>query len=309
MAVSLKRGRPVAKPAPGIIYDLGYQRYADVRLGRRHAVWALYRENLRNAFGLGRRTAAKIAPVSLLLIAVVPVLAAILGGVTAAQAGAHAVMVRHDEYYQIVILVLALYVAAVAPDLVGREQRNRSLPLYFTGALSRADFVAAKFLALTTAMLLITLLPQLGLWIGNALIADITGSFGEYLRDDLHLLLPIVGTAVLGSFLLASIGTAIAAQTPHRGFATIAILATFLLTSVFAAALVAIDSPITRLAIFLSPAALLEGATAWMFGAPLSEQSLVLTANYPLVFYAPAALAVVGLGYALFQWRYQRIWA
>jgi ABC-2 type transport system permease protein len=299
----------VAEPAAGTIYDLGYQRCAGTRLGRRHAVWALYRENLRGAFGLGRRAAAKIAPVSLVLIAVGPALLTILGGYLAAQAGAKAQVTRHDEYYQLVILVLALYVAVVAPDVVGREQRNRSLTLYFTGAMSRADYVAAKFLALTSAMLLITLVPQLVLWVGNALVAGIADSFGEYLRDNLHLIPPIFGTALLGSALIASIGAAVAAQTPHRGFATVAVVATFLLTTVFSAALVSIDSPITRLAIFLSPENLLQGATAWMFGVSPGEQSQLPTAGYPLELYAPAALAVTVACYALFLWRYQRVWA
>ncbi len=35
--------------AAGNIYDLGYQRLTGVRLGRRHAIWALYRESLRGA--------------------------------------------------------------------------------------------------------------------------------------------------------------------------------------------------------------------------------------------------------------------
>ncbi len=38
----------------GSIYDLGYQRYEGVRLGRRHAIWALYVHSLRSVFGIGR---------------------------------------------------------------------------------------------------------------------------------------------------------------------------------------------------------------------------------------------------------------
>ena len=212
----------MAETAAGAIYDLGYQRYDGVRLGRRHAVSALYRESLRGAFGLGRRTAAKIAPAVLLLIAVGPAVAALVGGLLG---GEDVEVVRHDEYYGLVILVLALYVAVIAPDIVGRDHRNRTLSLYFTRAISRADYVLAKFLALTSAMLLITLVPQLVLFVGNALIAD---SFGDYLRDDVDQLLPIVGTALLGSALLASIGAAIAAQTPQRAFTTVGIVATFL---------------------------------------------------------------------------------
>ena len=37
----------------------------------------------------------------------------------------------------------------VAPELVGRDQRNRSLALYFSRAVSRSDYVLAKLAALT----------------------------------------------------------------------------------------------------------------------------------------------------------------
>lgn len=288
----------------GSIYDLGYQRYDGVRLGRRHAIWALYRASLRAAFGFGRRTAAKIAPFVLVAIALVPALLQLLG---ALLAGGEMELVRHDEYYSLIAFVLAIYVAAIAPDIIGRDQNNRTLTLYFTRAISRADYVVAKFLSLTSAMLLITLVPQLVLFAANGLVAE---SFGTYLREDLDELLPIVGTAVLGSALIASIGAAIAAQTPQRAFATVGIVATFLLTFVLSATLVSsIDSIYTRLAIYLSPFALLEGFTTWMFNAELNEDSLLLTANFELYTYAPVAIVATAACYALLLRRYMAVQA
>jgi ABC-2 type transport system permease protein len=301
MASKLKRTRSVAEPAAANIYDLGYQRYSGVRLGRRHAIWALYRESLRGAFGLGRSTTAKIAPAALILIAVGPAIGQLAAGLLGAE---DVKVVRHDSYYGLVILVLALYVAVIAPDIVGRDQRDRTLTLYFTRAISRMDYAFAKFLALTSAMLLITLMPQLVLFVANALVAD---SFGKYLLDDLDQLAPIFGTALLGSALLASIGAAIAAQTPQRVFATVGIVATFLLTAALSAAMVHIDSPVTRLAIFASPQALLEGSTAWMFSAPPNSDSLVVTADFPVELYAPVTLAVTGACYAMLARRYRKV--
>lgn len=292
----------MSEDAVGNLYDLGYRRYDGARLGRRHAIWSLYRESLRGAFGLGRGAAAKVAPVVLFLIAVVPAFGQVAVGLLSAR---NAEFVRYNEYYSLIKFVLALYVAIIAPDIVGRDQNSRTLTLYFTRAISRADYALAKFLALSSALLLITLVPQLVLFVGNAFVAD---SFGAYLRDNLDQLAPILATAVLGSALLASIGAAIAAQTPQRAFATIGIVATFLLTFVLSAILVdAIDSPVARLAIFASPNALIEGFTAWMFKAPLDSQSLVRTADFPLAVYAPVALAITGLCYALLVRRYQTV--
>ena len=38
----------------GGIYDLGYRHYTGPRLGRPHAVWAMYVQSLRSIFGIGR---------------------------------------------------------------------------------------------------------------------------------------------------------------------------------------------------------------------------------------------------------------
>lgn len=294
----------MAESAAGNIYDLGYQRYEGVRLGRRHAIFALYRASLRGAFGLGRRTAAKIAPALLVLVALVPALLQFIG---ALLVGDEVEVARHDEYYTLITFVLAIYVAAIAPDIVGRDQNNRTLTLYFTRAISRSDYVLAKFLALTSAMLLITLVPQLVLFASNGLVAD---SFGSYLREELDQLAPIFGTAVLGSALIASIGAAIAAQTPQRAFATVGIVATFLLTAIIAAILVdSIDSLATRLAIFGSPFFLLEGFTVWMFRAEVNEDSLLLTADFELYTYALAALVITAICYGLLLRRYWKMQA
>jgi ABC-2 type transport system permease protein len=56
----------------GAIYDIGYQHYEGKRLGRRGAVRALYYEGLRSVFGIGRGGRAKIPPVALLAMMIIP---------------------------------------------------------------------------------------------------------------------------------------------------------------------------------------------------------------------------------------------
>jgi hypothetical protein len=149
---------PAAPASAGSIYDLGYRHYEGARLGRRHAIVVLYLESLRGAFGLGRSAAAKIAPAVLIFFALVPALIQMLIG---ALFPGETDLIRHDEYYEIVKFILGLYCAAVAPDIAGRDQRNRSLTLYFSRAIKRSDYALSKLAAMTTAMLLITLGPQL----------------------------------------------------------------------------------------------------------------------------------------------------
>ena len=59
----------------GSIYDLGYRGYEGPRLGRAHAIRSLFSHSLRSAYGIGRGARAKIAPLVLGAMAVVPAVA------------------------------------------------------------------------------------------------------------------------------------------------------------------------------------------------------------------------------------------
>ncbi len=273
------------------IYDLGYRRYEGVRLGRRQAVLALYRESLRAAFGLGRSTGAKIGPAVLILFALVPALIQL--AIAALVPVGDIELTSHEEYYGGVKFILALYVGVVAPDIVGRDQRNRSLTLYFTRAITRYDYALAKLAAMTTAVLAITLLPQLLLFIGNALAVD---DFGGHTRENWDLIFPIVGTSLFGSWLLASIGTFIGAQTSQRAFATVGILVAFLIPLTVALIVIQeIDGGWTDLFVFVSPLDLVDGVTYWMFQVDVSSMdSIVAMTEFALSWFAVAG-AVFGL--------------
>jgi len=121
----------VSDPTAGTIYDIGYQRYEGVRLGRRHAIWALYIHSLRSVFGIGRSLSGKVGPMGLAVIAFLP--AVIQLGV-AAIAPAEVEVFRPEDYYAMIEIVLAVFCAVVAPELVGRDQRTNTLSLYFSRA-------------------------------------------------------------------------------------------------------------------------------------------------------------------------------
>ena len=61
----------------GSIYDLGYQAYDGPRLGRRSAVLALFAQTVRSCFGIGRGGRAKIAPLVLAGLAILPAVLAV----------------------------------------------------------------------------------------------------------------------------------------------------------------------------------------------------------------------------------------
>jgi ABC-2 type transport system permease protein len=133
-------------PEQSSIYDLGYRHYEGQRVGRRGTLRTLHVHSLRTAFGLGRRTSSKVFPFGLAVIAFVP--AIIQLGVGAIVSGLeHDIEVfKNEDYFTYVRVILVLFCAVVAPELVGRDQRTRTLSLYFSRAVSPLDAAA---LALT----------------------------------------------------------------------------------------------------------------------------------------------------------------
>jgi len=292
----------VPESTAGSIYDLGYKRYEGARLGRRHAIWALYIYSVRAVFGIGRSLSSKVGPMGLAVIAFLP--AVIQLGV-AAIAPEDVEVSRPEEYYGFIQIVLAVFCAVVAPELVGRDQRTQTLSLYFSRALRRQDYALAKFAALVTGLLAITVIPQVIMFVGNGLAAN---DFGDYLQDKWTDLPSVLGSAVLLSCLIAGIGLVIAAQTPRRAYSTVGILAAFVLTSAVGASLFeAADQDVGRFALLLSPGHVVQGFTFWFFGATFDPETQHAKADLPGVAYAIDAALVALVMLALLLRRYGRI--
>jgi len=292
----------VADPSAGTIYDIGYQRYEGVRLGRRHAIWALYIHSLRSVFGIGRSLSSKVGPMGLAVIAFLP---AIIQLGVAAIAPAEVEITRPEDYYALIEIVLAIFCAVVAPELVGRDQRTQTLSLYFSRALRRQDYALAKFAALTTGMLAITAIPQVLMFVGNGLAAD---NFFDYLQDEWTDLPSILGSALMLSGLIAGIGLVIAAQMPSRAYSTVGIIAAFVLTTIIASSVFALaDQEVGRFALLLSPFHVVRGVSFWFFSAFPGGNEELAEADLPAVTFAiDAALATVAMLLLLLR-RYARI--
>ncbi|MBP1706027.1 MAG: hypothetical protein H6Q36_1766 [Chloroflexi bacterium] len=290
----------------GSIYDLGYQHYEGRRLGRAGALRALYNDSLRACFGLGRSGRAKIVPIGLTVIALLP--AAFAVALEAMVKGTIPEPIRYDNYFSTIVQFLVLFVAAQGPELLGRDQRHHVLPLYFSRALDRLDYPLAKLAALTTALLIVSILPQATIFIGKVLGgADPI----EALSENLPAVPPIVLSSLAASLVMAAIALAIAAFTPRRAYATAAIFAVFYISlgvSVVVAETAAESggSAWGDYAPLISPTATLEGLTAWLFDTTPSGDAFGLFAlEGPIYLAMAAALAVVGS--VLLLWRYRRI--
>ena len=286
--------------ATGAIYDLGYQGYDGPRLGRRAAFWTLFWSSLRAAFGLGRSGRSKIVPWGLSAIILIP--AAVAGAIQAVVPGSPSPF-SYDTYLWDLRPLLALFVAAQAPELVSGDQRNRVLSLYFSHALARSDYALAKLGALAAALFGLALAPMLVILLASVFASvDLPAAVGDQLGN----LPQILGAPLIFAIPLAALGMAIASFTPRRAYATGAIIAVFLVSGAVGAILAeAGRGRISQLAPLINPFVLLDGTRDWLVGAPSDSPVHRLDVALPVFGVLTLLIAVVGTATVL--WRYRRI--
>jgi ABC-2 type transport system permease protein len=309
---TIQSAAPLRASGPGgSIYDLGYQGYVGPRLGRSHAIRALFYHTIRACYGIGRGGRAKIAPFTFGALALIPAVIGVGIAALAKQAGElgsfveEASPINYASYYELVSTMLVLFCAVQAPELLGRDQRYGVLPVYFSRALERIDYAVAKIAGLVVSLLFVILLPYLVLFAGRVLVAD---SPVDGLTEELPNLLPIIATSVLTAGLLGTLSMVISAFTPRRAYATVGVIAALTIPAIVVGILY---EPLVRngweAVSLLSPAEVLGGVNATMFGRPVDPFEDVI--RLPALAYVGAALAWIVVAVALTIRRYLKITA
>jgi ABC-2 type transport system permease protein len=288
--------------ATGAIYDLGYRGYDGPRLGRWAAVTTLFWHSLRGAFGWGRSGRSKIVPWGLSAFALAP--AAIATVISALVPVGGASPFSYDNYIFQINIILALFVAAQAPELVSGDQRNRVLSLYFSHALERSDYALAKLAAMIVAVFILAFAPMLVLFLGSILVAsDVPAALGDQLEN----LPQVILAPLIYAVPLASLGMAIAAWTPRRAYATGAIIAVFIVTAAVAGILG--EATGGRLADFsqlVNPFVAADGTRDLLVGEPNFESPASRTSLDLWVFAVETViLSAAAIGATV--WRYRRV--
>ena len=283
----------------GNIYDLGYQSYDGPRLGRRAALLALFRNALLACYGIGRGGRAKIIPIALGVLALLPAVLAIGISALAAQApgGGGAILedaspVRFSTYHGLIGILVMLFAAAQGPELFGRDQRYGVLPLYFSRVLTRIDYALAKTGGLWVALLLLILVPQVLLLVGRIFVAPdpVAG-----IQNEIQAVPQFVTQALLTAGLLGSLTALVASNTPRRAYATAIVIALFIIPPIIVALvgnLVGQDA--ARILVLFSPGDVLDGTNAWIYGS-IPDSPIVASLDLPGLAYVGAALVgIVG---------------
>ena len=292
--------QPVSEPTSDAtaIHDLGYRRYDGAREGA-GGVWrALYGQGVRAIFGLGRGAKSKILPVFVLLATLLPALAIL----AAASASAGMVPVRYGPIVSGQLILLLLFVAAQAPELVSRDQQHRVLSLIFTREVSRAAYGWARLASLTSGVFSLSLAPLLLLYIGEiGLAKDPAAQFSLTGGRIGSVLLQAGVTAVA----MSGIGAALASFTPRRAYATAAIIAAFLVATAVATGLDDLAGVSVRTAELLDPIRSLRMLSLILFNEP--TRAMELEPPSSVWVYVVALVALGGAGAAALQWRLRRV--
>ncbi len=277
----------------GVIHDLGYRRYDGRRLGRGHTRWSLYQHGLRAAFGLGRGAKAKIFPWgvvgAMFLVAIV---------LTAIRAQTGDQVISYWELPGQISVLVVLFCAVVAPELVSKDLRAGVLPLYFSRPVSRWDYALAKLAALISSIFLLLAGPELLMFLGAAFSADgVGGVWSETVEYGKGL-----GVIAVIAVTFGSIALLVASLAGRRAVAAALIVAVFLITTPIYGVLMGLAfagdaQTLQQLAGLVSPMTLVDGVGRWWFGGGAPSELSVGSFGplYGVVTLAVLALATGGL--------------
>ncbi|GAB2737738.1 ABC transporter permease subunit [Kitasatospora kifunensis] len=284
----------------GVIHNIGYRGYQGQRLGRGYATRSLFVQGLRGAFGLGRSAKSKVLPMLVLAGATLP------AGLLVAMALARKATEYGTDYPQylsgIGLLFFEIFVAAQAPVLLSRDLRYSTVPLYFSRPITRGDYVRAKGAAMVAAMLVVTVLPLLVLYVG-ALLGGM-----DFAHNTEHFAIGLLA-ALLYSLLFSAIGLVIAATTPRRGFGVAAIMGVLVITEAVASVLGHLtgdpQADSTQWAYVIGPSSLVERFVNRICG--LSTDFPTTPGAAGAVVFGVEILVLVAGAYALLLRRYRKI--
>lgn len=282
----------------GEVYDRGYQHYDGQRLGRGHSIWALTTYSMKRALGIKKGVGAKIIPILLYIGVLVPAIAfvAIQGFVP------QAFVIDYPSFFGIIFLMVGIFVATIAPEMLCGDRRENVLQLYFSRAITRLDYLVAKLLATAILTLTMSFVPVAILWLGYQLLDD---SPLTAMRDNLDDLGRIAIAGVLIAFYLGGIGLAISSFTGRKSVAVGVIVLGYLMSEGLANLILyatELDIAWQRVVVFLSPSTTATGLVSRMWGT--DADPITSTIGLPATVYGAVMAGVVLLCCVVMYLRY-----
>lgn len=225
-------GRPAGS---GTVFDIGYQRYAGPREGRSRARVALFKDGVRTSLGLGRGARAKLLPWFFLgALTLVALIMALVAGAAERFGGPGAAeqlnLPSHSDFYGIASIILFVFAALGAPELLCRDRREGVISLYLVRPLTGSDYIGARWLAFLAIMVGATWLPQFVLLTGLAMGDPAPAA---YLREHWLDIPRFLAAGVAMAAYITTLALLTASFTTRRAYAAVVLVGLFVITTPF----------------------------------------------------------------------------
>jgi ABC-2 type transport system permease protein len=178
------------------------------------------------------------------------------------------VFLGYPEFFGAIFLLVGIFVALIAPEMMSSDRHDRLLPLYFSRPIGRSSYVLAKLLATGLLTLSMSLLPAVVLWLGNGFLAE---EPLPALRAGLGDLGRIVVAGTMIAFYLGAIGLLISSFTGRKSVAVGVIILGFVLSESLSIAILQAfrDRPdLARWSMVVSPSRTIATLVGQLFSEP-----------------------------------------
>ena len=133
----------------------------------------------------------------------------------------------HAEYYRIVSLVLVIFSAIIAPELLCADRRNGVINLYLVRPLTTSDYLAGRWAAFFSVTIALTYFGQVVLLVGLTLVAD---KPLDYIRDNWLDIPRFLLAGIVVAVFTTTLPMAVSAFTTRRAYAAVFVIAFFLIS-------------------------------------------------------------------------------
>jgi ABC-2 type transport system permease protein len=214
-------------PRYGEVFDRGYKHYDGPRRGRIGAIRSLIVYSMKRAMGIRKSWTAKVLPILLYVAVIIPLIVMI--GLSAIVPDLE--FASYSGYLQAIFFTVGIFVATTAPEMICVDRHERTLPLYFSRAIARFDYVFAKVVAMTLLTMTMSVVPAVILWLGRQLTAD---AVGAAMRDNIGDLGRVVFVGGMIALVLSTTALAVSSLTNRKGVAVTVIVIGFLVLTAVA---------------------------------------------------------------------------
>lgn len=224
-----------SRSAGGTVFDIGYRNYTGPREGIARSRLALYKDGVRTSLGIGHGGRAKFLPIGFIVVlSVIGLIMALIAGAidryTTPGMAERLNLPSHADYYGITAIILFVFAAVVAPELLCRDKRDGVISLYLVRPLTGSDYIRARWMAFLSVILAAALLPQIILFLG-LLLSDPVPL--DYLKANWLDVPHFLGAGTVMAVYTTTLALLTASFTTRRAYAAVFLVGLFVISAPF----------------------------------------------------------------------------